>query len=120
MTGVFSNSVQAIELCRVSPNGFIRAVNSQEVTLSSKGYHSIRVLVEEKQGAFLKVARDLLVLPKPSLLYIFEIGFIESLPWDLGKWHWQGSCPLGDSPYFGYSAKWGYKNMMRPLEVLTI
>jgi hypothetical protein len=35
----------------------------------------------------LKVIRDLSILPKSSFLWIFKTGFIESLPWDLGKWH---------------------------------
>lgn len=90
MIRVSSNLVQAVEYCRVSPNDFIRAVNSQEVTLSPEGYHLIRVLVQEKREAPFKVAKDLPAPPKPSLFLIFETSFIESLPWDLGEWHWQG------------------------------
>jgi hypothetical protein len=35
------------------------------------------------------------VLPKSSLLWVFETSFIEGLPWDSGKWHWQGTPPTG-------------------------
>jgi hypothetical protein len=62
-------------------------VSTQEVTFSPDNYHLTRVLVQEKHEALFKVIRDLLVLPKSSLLWIFEIGFIENLPWDLGEWH---------------------------------
>jgi hypothetical protein len=65
---IFSNSVQAIEFRRVSPNGLIRAVSSQEVTLSPEGYHLIRILIEENHEVLFKVVKDFLVLPKPSLL----------------------------------------------------
>jgi hypothetical protein len=57
------------------------------VTLSLENYHLTRILVQEKHGAFFKVIRDLSILPKSFLLWIFEIGFIESLPWDPRKWH---------------------------------
>jgi hypothetical protein len=30
-----------------------------------------------------------------------------------GEWHWQASHPLGDAPFFGYTAKRGYKNARR-------
>jgi hypothetical protein len=63
-------------------------VSFQKVTFSPENYHLIRVLVQEKHGAPFKVIRDLSVLPKSSLLWIFENGFIESVPWDPKEWHW--------------------------------
>jgi hypothetical protein len=47
---------------------------------------------------------------KPPLYWVFETRFIQDLPWDLGEWHWQNLHPLGDAPFFGYTAKRGYKN----------
>jgi hypothetical protein len=51
--------------------------------------------------------------PTP-LFWIFETGFIEGLPWDPDKWHWQGSPPMGDSPFFGFFTKRGYRNAKKP------
>ncbi len=62
-------------------------MNSQKVTFSHQGYHLIRVLIQEKHKAPFKVARDFPVLSKPFLLWIFETGFIKSLPWDPREWH---------------------------------
>jgi hypothetical protein len=60
-------------------------MSPQEVTFSLKGYHPIRVLMQERHGALLKIARELLAPTKPPpLFWIFESGFIESLPWDFG------------------------------------
>ncbi len=120
MTDVHSNLVKSIEFPKISPNGLIKAMNFQEVTLSLEGYHSIKVLSQEKHRAPFKVVKNLSVLPKSSLLWVFETSFIEGLPWDSGKWHWQGTPPLGDSPFFGNSTKRGYKNVRRPLEVPII
>jgi hypothetical protein len=78
--GVFSHLVKAIEFHMISPNNLIRTVSFQEVTLSPEGYHLVRVLSQEKHGALFKVVKDLSVLPKSTLLWIFEIGFIKGLP----------------------------------------
>jgi len=77
---IFPNLVKAIEFCKSSPNGLIRAVNFQEVKLSPAGYHSIRVLSQNKHGASFRMVRDFSVLPKSILLWIFEISFIDSFP----------------------------------------
>jgi hypothetical protein len=69
------------------------------ITLSPEGYHPIRVLFQERHGAPYKVARELPSLTKLPLLWIFESGFIDGLPWDLREWHWQASSQMGDSPY---------------------
>jgi hypothetical protein len=65
---------------------------------------------QERHGAPYKVARELPSLTKFPLLWIFESGFIDGLPWDLGEWHWQASSQMGNSPFYGYSAKRDYRN----------
>jgi hypothetical protein len=87
VTGVLSNLVKAIEFHKISPNDLIRAMSSQEVTISPKGYHLIEVFFKEKHKAPFKMVKDLFVLPKSILLWTFETSFIEGLPWDLGEWH---------------------------------
>jgi hypothetical protein len=75
------------------------------------GYEPIRVLAQENHGSTLRIAKD---LPKPGkkpfILWIFEEGFVADLQWDLGEWHWQETQNMGDAPFFGYSAKRGYRN----------
>jgi hypothetical protein len=87
VTSVSFNLVQAIEFSKASPNGLIRAVSTQEVTLSPENYHLTRVLVQEKHGTPFKVIKDLSILLKSSLFWFFETGSIENLPWDPGEWH---------------------------------
>ncbi len=88
VTRVLSNSVKTIKFRKIFPNNLIRTVSSQEVTFSLKGYHLIKVLSQDKHGAPFKVVRDLSVLPKSTLIWIFEINLIEGHPWDWGEWHW--------------------------------
>ncbi len=64
VTRVTPNKVQAIEFQRVTPTGFIRVANSQVITLSSKGYHQIKVLSQERHGAPLRVIKELPSLTK--------------------------------------------------------
>jgi hypothetical protein len=74
-------------------------------------YRTIRVFSQEKLGAILKVARDPPASgKKPPQYWIFEAGFIQDLPWDPSEWHWRTNPPLGDAPFFGYTAKRGYIN----------
>ncbi len=88
VTQTAHNMVQAIEFQRISHNGIIKATNSQEITLSTKGFHPIRVLMQERHGALLKEAKELSAPTKLTpLFWIFESSFIEGLPWDLGEWH---------------------------------
>ncbi len=54
------------------------------------------------------------------LLWIFESGFIDGLPWDPGEWHRQASSQMGDSPFFGYSVKRGYRNARKPTQSANI
>jgi hypothetical protein len=105
VTRVNPNTVQAVEFQRVTPTGLIKATNSQVITFSREGYHPIRVLSQERHEASLKVAKELPSVTKPPLLWIFEYGFIDELPWDPREWHWQTSSQMGDSPFFGYFAK---------------
>jgi hypothetical protein len=69
------------------PTGFIRATNSQVITLSLEGYHPIRVLSQERHGAPFRVAKEFPSLTKPPLFWIFKFDFIDGLPWDPGEWH---------------------------------
>jgi hypothetical protein len=108
VTRVTPNTMQAIKFQRVTPTSLIRAANSQMITLSPKDYHPIRVFSQERHRAPLRVSRELPSLTNPPLLWIFKSGFIDGLPWDLREWHWQASSQMGDSPFFGYSTKWGY------------
>jgi hypothetical protein len=110
---VFPNLVKAIEFRRISPNCVIKAMSSQEVRLSSTSYHSVKVLLQEKHGAPFRVVRNFSVLPKFTIFWIFEIGFINDLPWDSGMAS-DPLPPLGDSPFFGYSTKWVYVNSRCP------
>jgi hypothetical protein len=97
VTWVTPNTMQAIEFQRVTPTGLIRPAKSQVITLSLEGYHPIRVLFQERHGAPYKVAREFPSPTKLPLLWIFESGFIDGLPWDPREWHWQASFQMGDS-----------------------
>jgi hypothetical protein len=118
--GVTPNTVQAVEFQRVTPTGLIRIANSQVITLSPEGYHLIKVLSQKRHGAPLRVAKEFPSLTKPPLLWIFEFGFIDGFPWDLREWHWQASSQMGGSPFFGYSAKRGYRNARKPTQSANI
>ncbi len=67
MAEVLPHLVKTIEFRRFSPNGLIKVMNCQEVTLSPASYHSIRVLSQEKHGALFKVVKDFFLLPKSTL-----------------------------------------------------
>jgi hypothetical protein len=83
------STVQDIEFQRISHNGIIKVTSSQEITLFTKGFHPIRVLMQEWHITPLKVARELLAPTKLTpLFWIFEFGFIKGLPRDLDEWHW--------------------------------
>jgi hypothetical protein len=120
VTNVTPNTVQTIEFQKVTPISLIRVANSQVITRSPEGYHPIRVLFQERHEAPYKVARELPSFTKLPLLWIFESGFIDGLPWDPGEWHWQASSQMGDSPFSGYSAKWGYQNARKPTQSANI
>jgi hypothetical protein len=68
-----------------------------------------------------KVARVPPAQGKKALIYwIYDIGFIQNLPWDSGEWHWLPSPPLGDAPFFGYSAKRGYTNICKSMQTSSM
>jgi hypothetical protein len=109
------------EFKKIAPNGRIQATTHHVFTLSMANYRMVRVLSQERSGTTLKVAKD----PpapgkKPSLYSILKTGFIQDLPWDPGEWHWQTSPPLGDAPFFGYTAKRGYKNARKTTHTLNM
>jgi hypothetical protein len=107
------NTTKVLEFKRTSPNGRIQLTSSQAHTMSTLNMRQVRVLAQENPKAPLKVARD---PPAPGkkapLFWIFDSGIIQDFPWDPGEWHWQPHPPLGDTPFFGYSAKRGY-NIIR-------
>jgi hypothetical protein len=107
-------TAEAIEYQRLDSGGCIQATSQQPIQLAMSNYRQVRILTQEKPGSTFKVARD----PpapgkKPPLFWIFESGFVQDLPWDPRDWHWQAPSPLGDAPFFGYTAKRGYKNARR-------
>jgi hypothetical protein len=105
----------ALEFRRTSANGHLRATNYQIHSLLHHNLSLVRVLSQERHGASFKVARDPpSVNQKNTTFWIFELGFIENLPWDLGEWHWKEIYPFGDAPFFGYTAKRCYKNAKGP------
>jgi len=78
----------------------------QTLQLVTTNYRQVKILTQERPGSAFRVTRDPSTLgKKPPLFWIFESGFIQDLPWDLGDWHWQAPPPLGDAPFFGYTAK---------------
>jgi hypothetical protein len=104
-------SAKAIEFKKTAPSGRLQATTNQPLTISISNYHMVRVLSQESPGAALKVAREPLVPGKKPLLYwIHDTGFIQDLPWDPGEWHWRAVSPMGDAPFFDYTAKRGYTN----------
>jgi len=64
MGEVLPNLVKTIKFRRISPNDLIRAVSSQEVTLSPVGYHLVRFLFQEKQGGPFQSGQKLLYTPQ--------------------------------------------------------
>lgn len=121
VTQTTHSTIQAIEFQRISQSGIIKATNFQEITLSTEDSHPIRVLMQERHGALFEVAKE---LPAPTKLtpffWIFESGFIKGLPWDPSEWHWQSAPSMGDAPFFGYSAKKGYRNARKCAHTLGI
>jgi len=105
------DKAKTIEFKKVTPSGRLQTTMHQPLTISTTNYRPVRVLSQEYPGSTLKVARDPPVPgKKPHLYWIHETGFIPDLPWDPGEWHWRFNPPLGDVPFFGYTAKRGYCN----------
>ncbi len=109
------DKVLALEFKRASANGQLRATSYQVHPLPHTNLSLVRVLSQERHDASLKVAGD----PpsanhRSTTFWIFETGFVENLPWDLGEWHWKEIHPLDNVPFFGYTAKKGYKNTKGP------
>jgi hypothetical protein len=111
------DTAEVLEFKRSSPTGRIQLASNQAHTMSTANKWQVRVLVQENPKAHLKVARD---PPAPSkksqLFWIFESGFIQDLPWDPGEWRWQEQPPMGDAPFFGYTAKKGYNSICQPTQ----
>jgi hypothetical protein len=108
------DTATVLEFHRPTPNGRIQLTTNQTHTISTTNHRQVRVLAQENPKATFKVARDSPAPGKKAPLYwIFDFGFIQDLPWDPGEWHWQSHPPLGDAPFFGYSAKRGYNNIRK-------
>jgi hypothetical protein len=110
-----------IEFKKTSTSGRIQATSHQALIIPIDNYHPVRVLSQEGPRATFKVAREPPASgKKPPLYWVFETKFIQDLPWDLGEWYWQTLHPLGDAPFFGYTAKRGYKNTRRATHTSNI
>jgi len=108
------SQARAVELKRMTPNGRIQAATNQVITIAIDFLVPVRILFQESFRAILRIAKELKTLNKKTpIFWIFEVGFIQDLPWDPGEWHWKPTPPLGDAPFFGYTAKRGYKNALR-------
>jgi hypothetical protein len=103
-----------LEFQKISSGGRIQATTNQAIKISTVNHRPVRVLSQERPRATLKVAREPPTPGKAPLLYwIFDAGFILDLPWDPGEWHWQPNSPLGDAPFYRYTAKRGYTNIRK-------
>jgi hypothetical protein len=118
-----SGKAEVLKFQKLTLDGRIQATSQQVHTISTANYRTVRVLHQEKPGATLRVARDPAAPGKKTLMFwIFETGFIWDLPWDPGDWHWRSNSPLGNAPFFGYTAKRGYVNTRktaRPSKTVT-
>jgi hypothetical protein len=109
---------RAIEFKRMAPNGRIQASTNQIISIATGDLHPVRILSQESSGATFKIAKELKTASKKTpTFWIFESGFIQDLPWDPGEWHWKTSPPLGDAPFYGYTAKRGYINVRNPMRI---
>jgi len=114
-------TAKVIEFKKITPNGIIKATTHAAITLPTKGYRPVRIFSQDTHGSTLKVAKNVPIPGKsPLTFWIFETGFIRELPWDPGEWHWQATPPLGDSPFFGYTAKRGYRNAQTSTHMPTM
>ncbi len=110
-----------LEFQRTTPSGRTQLTTNQMLRISIANYQSVRVLSQENPWAMFKVARVPSAPGKKALIYrIYDIGFIQNLPWDPGEWHWLPNPPLGDAPFFGYSAKRGYTNIRKSMQTLSM
>ncbi len=106
------DTVAILEFQRITHEGRIQATTNQATRILTTKLRPVRVLSQERPEATFKIAREPPVQGKAPLLYwIFDKGFICDLPWDPGEWHWQAIPPLGDAPFYGYTAKRGYANI---------
>jgi hypothetical protein len=106
---------RVIEFKKMAPNGRIQASTNQTITIATDDLLPVRILSQESSGAAFKIANELKTASKKTpIFWIFESGFIQDLPWDPWEWHWKISPPLGDAPFFGYTAKRGYINVRNP------
>jgi hypothetical protein len=117
------SQAKVIEFKRMTPEGCIQASTNQIITIATSSYLSVRILSQENARASLRVAKELKTPSKKTpIFWIFEIRFIQDLPWDPGEWHWKSTPPLGDAPLFKYTVKRGYinaRNHTRPPRMIS-
>ncbi len=120
------SQARVIEFKRMTPEGRIQASMNQIISIATSSYLPVRILSQENAKASLRVAKELKTPNKKTpIFWIFETGFIQDLPWDpgeSGEWHWKSTPPLGDAPFFRYTAKRGYINAMnhsRPSRMIS-
>jgi amino acid transporter len=96
-------------------------MTNQALRISTTNYQPVRVLSQENPRAIFKVTRVPPTPGKKALIYwVYDIGFIQNVPWDLGEWHWLPNPPLGDAPFFGYLAKRGYTNIRKSMQTSSM
>jgi hypothetical protein len=116
--GATPGQARTIEFKRMVSNGRIQASTNQIISIATGDLRPVRILSQESPGATFKVAKELKTASKKTpTFWIFESGFIQDLPWDPGEWHWKTSPPLGDAPFYGYTAKRGYINARNPTRI---
>ncbi len=121
ITDTNHDTASAKEFQKLSKVGRIQATSSHDVIIPLEGYEPVRVLEQESHGATLRLAKDIPPLgKKPPIYWIYESGFISGLQWDPGDWHWHQTGNIGDAPFFGYSAKRGYRNARRKQQTPSI
>jgi hypothetical protein len=113
ITEVANATTSALEFRKMPGTGQIQATSSHSTTIPLEGYTPVRILAQDGHGATLRLVKDIQPGKKPPILWIFESGFVADLPWDPGDWHWQSTANMSDSPFFGYTAKRGYRNARR-------
>jgi hypothetical protein len=102
-------TASVLEFQRITNEGRIQATTNQVTRILTTKLRPVKVFSQERPGATLKIAKEPPAQGKMPLIYwIFDKGFIRDLPWDPGEWHWQATPPLGDAPFYGYTAKRSY------------
>ncbi len=109
ITNTNHDTASAKEYKKLSSTSRIKATSLHNVIIPLEGYKPVKVLKREGHGATLRPAKGF----PPQGKNPRSIGFISELQWDPRDWYWQQKDNIGDAPFFGYSAKRGYRNARR-------